>query len=1479
MAPFILRLLLLTIISLGCVRECQSYVYYIKTSESDECNVSCLTLSEFASNLTYTNASNITLNVLPGDHYLSMNLSVSNIAFLTLHSDNATILCKSSSHLVFQSIELLSVRNMKFIGCSFNLVSNVSEFLLQESTFRGQSGTGTALILVNTTADIVDCTFVDNQYGTAMEAVESLKVLTTNVAWLILRNVTGILRVGGVLISTYSKVSINRCTFENNTAEIGGDIFANGGSKLSIFNSNFAGDGRWSSNEESPFGGAIFSDQSDILFWRCHFAEKHATCGAAIASTSSKITINGTKFISNSGSDHGGAVFTYKSNIFIYGSTFDQNVANGGAGLSTVEGQVNIEATVFTSNTARSHGGALEFYNGTSTTIACLFENNTAKSFGGAILFWLSSGKMYGRSSYEGVGIACSDEANHNNSNCPETICIELYNHTEFTFSDKTSFISNSAPSGAALQGIKSTVRGYGVLLFSKNTATVSSNVYFLNSEAHFEGSFIMIQNAGSFFAFNSNISFSGCSLFYGCFTPENTTANFKEGGALTIYQTTISLQGEHRFENNLAEIGGAILGTESEVYVSQYAKVAVVSNNAKTSGGGLYLSQSELLNLQESSFKIYNNTAYAKGGGIHAVSSSMKLTVTGSKYTDESGKINEVYKGAILNITGNTAQYGGAMFLEGYSKLTLLKDYIFDSITNHNALYLIGNSAQSGGAVYVDDASNSDSCLSNPFEVSTPKSECFVSVVAAETYVTANINFSLTNILFHLNSAKISGSSLFGGLLDRCIVSPFNEVDRTYQINTEELLTYKGNGLDYLFDISTGQTYQSISSHPVQVCPCVNNRMKCGYKIKTDVEVRKGHLFNVSLIAVDQVHKPVNATVSGYLRATESNLIYGQLSQVSNVCTDIMFRITSPHSSEELTLFASDGPCKDAELSTLKINIKFLPCTCPIGFHQSEKFSTYCLCVCHPKISPYVKECNHITESFQRDVNVWISFVNGTHYDGYLVHKYCPFDYCVPPNMSAPIDLNLPDGVDAQCALNRAGMLCGACRPGLSLSLGSSKCLKCPDYWPALFISITIFAILAGIGMVVLFLWLNITVAVGTLNGLLFYANIVAANRVVLLPYPEPNFITVFISWLNIDLGIDICYIKGMDTYTKTWLQLAFPIYIIFLVALLIIVSRYSSKMSEIIAKRNPVATLATLILISYGKLFHVVLLAQPFSLAALTYPNGDTKYLWLPDGTVPYLAGKHIILFIAALLILLVCIVYSFLLLCWQLILYLPNWKIFKCIKNPNLYMFMEAYHVPYTPKHRYWTGLLLLARAIIYLIAAANVSSDPQVQLISIIFILSCIILLKMFIATKIFKKWLIDSLESFFYFNIIFLASFTSYNLSTGNNQDGIAYTSVVLSIIVTLFIVLYHACKYTSLRAKAQPVFKIKMRRHNIIARAEQVQVQVYTTDDSCRYDDIMDLTDNTATSVVTVVNAENVDSNNSSTASNKTPTSTVVEMN
>ena len=197
-------------------------------------------------------------------------------------------------------------------------------------------------------------------------------------------------------------------------------------------------------------------------------------------------------------------------------------------------------------------------------------------------------------------------------------------------------------------------------------------------------------------------------------------------------------------------------------------------------------------------------------------------------------------------------------------------------------------------------------------------------------------------------------------------------------------------------------------------------------------------------------------------------------------------------------------------------------------------------------------------------------------------------------------------------------------------------------------------------------------------------------ANKSILLPFQKTNFLTILISWLNLELGIDTCMLLSrMDTYIKTWLQMAFPAY---LVVLVIIISSYSSKFSNLTGKKNPVATLAILILLFYTKLLEICF--KSLSAGRLKYPDKhSSEMLWFPDANVKYLSGKHIPLLIAAIFILLIGLVYAALLFLWQWLLYLPGWRIFKRSRNPKIKTFIETYHTPYTPKHRYWTGLLLI------------------------------------------------------------------------------------------------------------------------------------------------------------------------------------------
>ena len=144
----------------------------------------------------------------------------------------------------------------------------------------------------------------------------------------------------------------------------------------------------------------------------------------------------------------------------------------------------------------------------------------------------------------------------------------------------------------------------------------------------------------------------------------------------------------------------------------------------------------------------------------------------------------------------------------------------------------------------------------------------------------------------------------------------------------------------------------------------------------------------------------------------------------------------------------------------------------------------------------------------------------------------------------------------------------------------------------------------MVGIALVSLLMAFNLTVAIGTLNGLIFYANIFNTTGGAAIS-SSTKVVSVFISWLNLEVGFDICFFEGMDSYWKTWLQLAFPSYVILLVILIIILCNYSIRFSQLLSKRNPVATLATLILLSYTMFLRTSFAI--LSVAELNYPDGS--------------------------------------------------------------------------------------------------------------------------------------------------------------------------------------------------------------------------------------------------------------------------------
>ena len=425
--------------------------------------------------------------------------------------------------------------------------------------------------------------------------------------------------------------------------------------------------------------------------------------------------------------------------------------------------------------------------------------------------------------------------------------------------------------------------------------------------------------------------------------------------------------------------------------------------------------------------------------------------------------------------------------------------------------------------------------------------------------------------------------------------------------------------------------------------------------------------------------------------------------------------------------------------------------------------------------------------------------FINNRAYDV----VYIPY-YTTAENLTNNVFMN-----------NRAAyeiFIDSDCRSDLRLSLGSPRCIECSENWQKNLIGIVIASFIAGIALVIFMLALNMTVAVGTLNGILLYANIVSANAdTYFWPFTTPDFVTVLISWLNLDIGFDACFYgkndsgdKPLQRLYKALIQLAFPAYVIFLVIIVIVASECSSKFAKMIGKGNPVAVLATMILLSYAKFFNAILAS--FSLLYFQPAYGSRKVdvsrlrnilESIANESTEYQAITYFLSSVS-ILILLLAIIYTALIFSWQWLLRYQDKVIFKWVRYQKLRHILEPYHAPYTAGYRYWTGLLLFARVFLYLVSVLNFSLDPRVELMSTVFVVGGLILLKGVTAKRVYKNWLLDVMETAIYFNLVAFSALTWYNLDFGGNQVAVAYMSVMIIFILLLGVIVFHVLRYTKL---------------------------------------------------------------------------------
>ena len=1229
----------------------------------------------------------------------------------------------------------------KFVGYSAALYCESSEVIICHSTFNKNSlfsanySLGGAVYSTFSSVTLNNNTFTDNSvfaynhngFGGAACSVNDVAIAIHQNRFYNNR-VTGIVAYGGAVYGSNSTMKTSNSTFTGNSVTA----------------------------HQNGYGGAAECELGTLTINNCDFMDNtvsgNSGFGGAVGSSYSTVTVSDSRFITNSAKEgsggSGGALNALHTNITINRCSFDHNnvhsvnIGQGGA-VSIGYSSITINESTFDSNniankSLNSYGGAISATNSSVVLSSSIFSSNlvVGRSYAGGGAVYTFSGSM--------------------------TLI-------------RTTFIHNNATSnigyGGAMYVFSTDVTSHCFLDFYNNTADLSV-MYAVQSTLFLTGNTTFEHNKGSLFAFSSNVTFDGLTnMSYNSKVYDNSTNAIVDGGAVTSFQSSIAFAGSTYLTFNSANMGGAILATESKLYV--YGDITIANNTASMFGGGIYIYQSSLQFLGSTKSYITMNRSGKRGGGINAVGSIIW------------------FSNGTLYITENSAERGGGMCLDLNARLYILKnqpEFISASQYPNAAdpnlwlrLEFNSNRADYGGAFYVSDATNSANCAA----FQTTESECFIQTLALHPYDRPNLN--LLNTYFTNNTARVTGQTIYGGLLDRCAVSIFSEIfNKYYDVPPTSIsaITYLLNITNLNFTEESSESNRQVSSESVRVCFCSNDQPDCSYR-PPDLLVKKGQTFRVPMVAVDQTNNTVVAKIDSTLSSPAGGLGEGQTTQATlNKCTELNFTVFSPHDSEQI-LLNTRGPCRDIGISQNHLDVNFLPCDyCPIGFQATP----YCDCHCDPLLIPtYVINCSKDTESVLRRENVWISYTNGS---GYIMFPHCPFDYCLPS--ATFVNLNTPNGSDEQCTFNRTGKLCGSCRDGLSLTLGSSRCTSCSNKWLALLI---LFAI-AGIALVAFLLAFNLTVAVGTINGLIFYANIIGANRAIFLPYDGPNILTVFIAWLNLDFGFETCFAAGLDGYIKTWLQLVFPTYLVFLVIMIIVVSQHSQKFARLLSKRNPVATLATLILLSYAKLIRIIITS--LSYATLEYSDDTHETVWLVDANLYYLKGKHIPLFITAFFILIIGLLYSFLLFFWQWFLRCPRRRGLRWIRNTKFHSFMDAYCAPYTTKHRYWTGLLLLVRAMLYIIFAFNVVGDPGINLLSIICVAGSLLVLMALLKDKVYKNWLLYALETLFIFNVILFSAVTLY-VRQSNQYEYIktvpANVSVTVALTTFLAVLIYHICVY------------------------------------------------------------------------------------
>ena len=327
-----------------------------------------------------------------------------------------------------------------------------------------------------------------------------------------------------------------------------------------------------------------------------------------------------------------------------------------------------------------------------------------------------------------------------------------------------------------------------------------------------------------------------------------------------------------------------------------------------------------------------------------------------------------------------------------------------------------------------------------------------------------------------------------------------------------------------------------------------------------------------------------------------------------------------------------------------------------------------------------------------------------------------------------------------------------------------------------------------AGPLLIYLLFALKLSLTTGTLNGIIFYAQTIGivntkfllSHKAISLMYSSAH---VFLSMLSFNLAFPLCFYNGMTELWKFSLSLLFPLYLLTIVVVLIILSRYSLRLSNRIA-HSSIQVLVTVVHLSFISMFtgmsNIVI---PINIYTNDTSNPILK-VWYKDGTVEYGKGVHFILMIFILLVVgPVMLSYMTILVAGR-----PLMRVGKL--REYIRPVYEAIHAPYKHNKEFFFTTRLLLLVFLYTLhtlykAGGDIHKSDLIGIPVIAFYVT------IEVSCRPFRKMWLNIFDPFIMWNSVIVFGISWHFFSSFSQMSNILALATIVVLLALIIVVFFH----------------------------------------------------------------------------------------